>query len=99
MKTKLMSLFCLVFILTLLALWGASTASASSILPGEKASAEPGISVDQFVADLKKRGFEVAEGGFQLWRIEDCLQSFEKMGTCYFNNPAARGGGRALLVG
>lgn len=51
--------------------------------------AELGNSVDQFVADLKKRGFEVAEGGFQLWRIEDCLQSFEKMGTCYFNNPAA----------
>jgi hypothetical protein len=89
MKTKLMSLFCLVFILGLLALWGASRASAGSILPGEKTSAEVGISVDQFVADLKKRGFEVAQGYFQLWRIEDCPQSFAVMGTCYFNNPAA----------
>ncbi len=41
------------------------------------------------MADLKKRGFEVAGGGFQLWRIEDCPQSFEVMETCYFNNPAA----------
>jgi hypothetical protein len=89
MKTRLMSLFCLMFILGLLTLWGASTASAGSFLRGEKTPGEVGISVDQFVADLKKRGFEVAQGYFQLWRIEDCPQSFAVMGTCYFNNPAA----------
>ena len=48
-----------------------------------------GISVDQFTAELKKGGFEVAQGYFQLWRIEDCPKSFEVMGTCYFNNPTA----------
>ncbi len=75
MKSKLMSLFCLLSILALLPLWEVSTAGP--------------ISVDQFAADLRKRGFEVAEGGFQLWSIEDCPQSFAVMGTCYFNNPAA----------
>jgi hypothetical protein len=89
MKTKLMSLFCFMFILCLLAPWGATTASAGGILPGEKAAAGVGISADRFMADLKKRGFEVAEGGLQLWSIEDCPQSFQVMGTCYFNNPAA----------
>ena len=72
MKNKLMSLFCLMFILGLLALWGASTASAGSVLPEQKGPGEVGISVDRFMADLKKRGFEVAEGDFQLWAIEDC---------------------------
>ena len=89
MKTKPMSLFCLMCILGLLALWGASTASAGSVLAGQKGPREAGISVDQFIADLKKRGFEVTEGYFQMWRIEDCPQSFEVMGTCYFNNPSA----------
>ena len=36
MRTKLMSLFCLIFILGLLALWEASAASAASILPENK---------------------------------------------------------------
>ncbi len=89
MKTKVMSLFCLTFILGLLALRGASTASAIGALPGEKGPGEAGISVNRFVAALERRGLEVAEGGFQLWRIEDCPQSFAVMGTCYFNNPAA----------
>lgn len=76
-----------VFVLAIV--WGAIPASAGSVLPREKAPDEVGISVDQFVADLEERGFEVAQGGFQLWRIEDCPQSFAVMGTCYFNNPAA----------
>jgi hypothetical protein len=58
--------------------WGATPAPAVA-----------GISVDRFMADLEKRGFEVAKGGFQLWSIEDCPKSFAVMGTCYFNNPAA----------
>ena len=63
--------------------------AAHGALPGQKGHAEVGISVDQFKAELKKRGFEAAEGNFLLWTIEDCPQSFEVMGTCYFNNPAA----------
>jgi len=32
---------------------------------------------------------EVREGYFQMWGIEECPPTFELMGTCYFNNPAA----------
>jgi hypothetical protein len=63
--------------------------ATSGALPRQKGSAEVGISVDQFTAELKERGFEAAEGYFHLWSIEDCPQSFKVMGTCYFNNPAA----------
>ena len=89
MNTKLVSLCCLLLMVWLLGAWGASPTSAGTVLQGKQAPAEVGISVDQFMADLKKRGFEVSQGGFQLWRIEDCPQSFEVMGTCYFNNPSA----------
>ncbi len=85
-KTKLVTM---IFILGLLALGRTSEASAGNTLPGEKTNAEVGISTDQFTANLELRGFEVAKGGFQLWAIEDCPQSFAVMGTCYFNNPAA----------
>ncbi|NLX53088.1 MAG: hypothetical protein GXY72_13415 [Deltaproteobacteria bacterium] len=48
-----------------------------------------GINVYQLTAELKKNGFEVAQGYFQMWRIEDCPKFFDVMGTCYFNNPTA----------
>jgi hypothetical protein len=89
MKTRLIRLFCLLSIETLLLVWGATSASADSAMRWDKAPAEVGISVDRFMAELKNRGFEVTQGGFQLWRIEDCPQSFAVMGTCYFNNPSA----------
>ncbi len=62
---------------------------AHDALPGQKGPAEVGLTVSQFEAELKERGFQVAEGYFQLWTIQDCPQSFDVMGTCYFNNPAA----------
>lgn len=77
------------FILGLLVLGGAPAASAANVPTTKKISPEVGISVDQFKVHLEKRGFEVAEGYFKLYRIEDCPQSFEVMETCYFNNPAA----------
>ena len=89
MKAKMVSLSCLLCIVSLLPLWGASTASAASVRSGKKAHAEVGGSVDRLTAGLKKRGFEIRRGDFQLWTIEDCPQSFEVIGTCYFNNPAA----------
>ncbi len=70
-------------LIVLVMVWGTTPACYGA------ASEKVGISVDQFTAGLKKSGFEVAQGYFQLWRIEDCPQSFKVMGTCYFNNPTA----------
>jgi hypothetical protein len=38
---------------------------------------------------LKQLDLEVQEGYFQLWGADECLPTYELMGTCYFNNPAA----------
>lgn len=38
---------------------------------------------------LSSLNLEVREGYFQTWGIEQCLPTFELMGSCYFNNPAA----------
>jgi len=71
------------FFIVLLMVWGIISAC------NHNTTDNVGISVDQFTAELKKGGFEVAQGYFQLWRIEDCPKSFEVMETCYFNNPTA----------
>ena len=75
--------FIVLFLIVLLMVWG--TISACN----HKTTENVGISVDQFTAELKKGSFEVAQGYFQMWRIEDCPQFFNVMGTCYFNNPTA----------
>ena len=66
-----------------------SAASFDRLAKAGKPPVAGGVTVDQITARLQQRGFEVATGDFQLWGIEDCLPSFELMGTCYFNNPTA----------
>ncbi len=39
--------------------------------------------------DLEKQGFEVTRGIFKLYTADDCDYTFNKMSTCYGNNPAA----------
>lgn len=75
--------FIVIFIIVLLVVW--ETISACN----HRTTENVGISVDQFTAELKKDGFEVAQGYFQMWRVEDCPKFFDVMGTCYFNNPTA----------
>jgi hypothetical protein len=39
--------------------------------------------------ELKEEGFEVTRGYFKVWPVELCDYTFERMGLCYGNNPAA----------
>ena len=39
--------------------------------------------------DLEKQGFEVSRGYFKLWTVNECVYTFDIMGSCYGNNPAA----------
>jgi len=43
----------------------------------------------RFEAELEKQGFEVNEGYYKLWGIEECPESFPVLGGCEFNNPTA----------
>ncbi len=38
---------------------------------------------------LLERGFEVNRGYVKLWKIEDCQYTFDRIGLCLGNNPAA----------
>ena len=44
---------------------------------------------NQVTNSMKQLDLEVQEGYFQMWGIDECLPTYELMGTCYFNNPAA----------
>jgi hypothetical protein len=79
----------LLFVLSFVFLGGGPAASADRVAPESNASIEAGNTARRLTAELRKQGFEVGEGYFQLWTIEDCPDSFEVMGTCYFNNPTA----------
>ena len=43
----------------------------------------------QLTHTLLKQGFEVNRGYVKLWRIEDCQYTFDRIGLCLGNNPAA----------
>ena len=77
------------FVLALVIVGGAPAASADRVAPENPASEEVDDIGGRLTAGLEKRGFEVGKGYFQLWGIEQCPESFELMGTCYFNNPTA----------
>jgi len=44
---------------------------------------------DQVIEILESQGFEVSQGYFRLYTLNDCKVSFEVMQSCYGNNPAA----------
>ena len=79
----------LLFILSLVAFGAGPVASADSVAPESQAAAQVGKLGGRLKVELKKQGFEVGEGYFQLWRIDDCPDSFAVMATCFFNNPTA----------
>jgi hypothetical protein len=40
-------------------------------------------------ADLEASGYEIAQGYWTLWDVEDCQYPLQTMGFCYGNNPVA----------
>ncbi|QGF22584.1 hypothetical protein [Raineyella fluvialis] len=71
--------------------WGAGVAGSAGAVTTTRAdrSADPISDPDSFVRSLQKRGFEVGQGGFKLWGVDECPATYALMGSCYFNNPTA----------
>lgn len=65
------------------------TAVAQPAVSNAKSAGNPITDSSSLVTSLEKRGFEVLEGGFKLWGIDECPESYALMGSCFFNNPAA----------
>ncbi len=67
MVTRRKILVCLQLVVVLLMVLGATPASADRVMPENKTSGKVDNTARHLKAELKKRGFEVGEGYFQLW--------------------------------
>ncbi|HNT57929.1 MAG TPA: hypothetical protein PKL99_08600 [Syntrophales bacterium] len=68
------------------------------LIPGcssndDSSAGSPSAAVEAYVQkitdDLTSRGFDVMRGYFKLYTQDDCSYSYEKMKSCFGNNPAA----------
>ena len=75
-----------------------SFAAILLLIPGcssndNSSTGSPSAAVEAYVQkitdDLTSRGFDVMRGYFKLYTQDDCSYSYEKMKSCFGNNPAA----------
>lgn len=79
---------CLLFVIALVFVAGGS-ARGKSVMSQNKVPGQVESKARRLMNDLKKQGFEVTRGYFKVWSIDQCEYTFERMGMCYGNNPAA----------
>ncbi len=82
----------LLFIFALLVLLSDGYAWAGKLPPVNLVNRVPApveAAAQRLMFDMESQGFEVLSGYFKLYTEDDCASSFEVMGTCYANNPAA----------
>ena len=73
----------LLLILGTTPVWGDSPPPKNRVPAGVESTAR------QLASDLEQGGFEVARGYFKLYTTKDCPMSYEALGSCLGNNPAA----------
>ena len=66
-----------------------ANARGKSIMSENKVPGQVESKARRLMHDLKKEGFEVSRGYFKVWPIEQCEYTFQRMGLCFGNNPAA----------
>ncbi|MBE0686506.1 MAG: hypothetical protein IH585_10945 [Anaerolineaceae bacterium] len=62
---------------------------SKSPMPENKVPGQVERVARRLMNDLKQQGYEVERGYFKLYTEEDCPVSFQELGNCYGNNPAA----------
>ncbi|HJV34616.1 hypothetical protein [Geomonas sp.] len=82
-------LVCLLLAFTSFFSRGEPLALADSSIPQSNVAGQVESRARHLMQDLQKQGFEVTDGYAKLYTIEDCTYTFDKMGLCYGNNPAA----------
>ncbi len=78
-----------VFSWCLIAIFVAGCSSDSGTGPKNNVPASVELDAQRLTNELRAQGFEVSRGYFKLWTINDCGYTFDRMGMCYGNNPAA----------
>jgi len=77
------------FVLTLFFGIAGAQARADSVMSQNKVPGQVESKARRLMHELKKEGFEVARGYFKVWPVEQCEYTFQRMGLCFGNNPAA----------
>jgi hypothetical protein len=67
----------------------AFAAAAQSQVPSNQVPPSIQKRVESLRADLEARGFEVAQGAWKLFTIDDCKYAIATFGNCFGNNPTA----------
>jgi hypothetical protein len=80
---------CLLAVIVVSLVWGASPASTGSVLPQNKVPGWVESKARRLMHELEKDGYQVSRGYFRLYTLDDCAYSWATMETCYGNNPAA----------
>lgn len=78
-----------VFCWCLIAIFTAGCSSDSGTGPKNNVPASVEQDAQRLTNELTAQGFQVSRGYFKLWTSDDCSYTFERMGMCYGNNPAA----------
>lgn len=79
----------LVFVFMFLLSLGELPVKSKSPMPENKVPGSVESVARRLMNNLKQQGFEVERGYFKLYTEEDCPVSFQEMGNCFGNNPAA----------
>jgi len=80
---------CMQLIAVILMIASALPAFADSPMPQNKVPGSVESTARRLMHDLKKAGYEVERGYFKLYTQADCTYSFDVLGSCLGNNPAA----------
>ncbi len=89
MKVHFKILVCILILFSLFLPWGGLRASGESPMPLNKVPGSVESEARRLMNNLKQQGFEVKRGYFKLYTNENCPASYEEIGTCWGNNPAA----------
>lgn len=89
MKRNHKILVCLFLVLLIFLTLDGGQASGESPYPENKVPGRVESKARRLMNSLKQQGFEVERGYFKLYTEKDCPASFQEMGMCYGNNPAA----------
>jgi hypothetical protein len=89
MKRNRKILVCLSFLLLIFLTLGGRQAFGKSPMPENKVPGKVESKARRLMNSLKKDGFEVVRGYVRLYTEKDCPLSYQEMGLCYGNNPAA----------
>jgi hypothetical protein len=89
MVTRRKVLVCLQMVVALLLVLGAAPAFGDSSPPENDVPVGVAGTARRLASGLEQQGFEVSRGYFKLYTNKDCPMSYEVLGTCLGNNPAA----------